>query len=84
MAIASGISYEVLLKNFNNGVARKICDICYECNELVPTYFLCHMCAFRMCTDCNELLIKNNTNIDGVHCPQCRTIMIGYRTQKRA
>ena len=74
MAIPSGVSYEVLLKKFNNGITRKICDLCFECDAL--HYIICHMCAFRMCKECFVLLIKNDTHIDGIHCPQCRIRII--------
>ena len=74
MGIPSGISYDVLMKKFNNGAIRKICDICFECDAL--TYIICQRCAFRMCKDCFGLFVENNSNIDGVHCPQCKTIIL--------
>ena len=74
MGIPSGISYDVLMKKFYNGAIRKICDICFECDAL--TYIICQRCAFRMCKDCFGLFVENNSNIDGVHCPQCKTIIL--------
>ena len=74
MAIPSGISYDVLIKKFNNVIVKRMCEICFECDS--RSYVACHMCAFRMCKECFVLLIKNETNIDGIHCPQCRMIML--------
>ena len=76
MTIPSGISYEVLLKKFDNGINRKKCDICFECDA--QHYMICHMCAFRMCKECFVLFVENDTNNDVLKCPQCRTIMVDY------
>ena len=76
MGIASGVSYDVLLKKFNNGIVHRRCEICFECDSC--SYITCHMCGFRMCKECFVLLIKNDTHTDGIHCPQCRTILLDY------
>ena len=76
LTIASGVSSDVLLKKITNGIVHSICEICFECDSY--SYITCHMCAFRMCKKCFVLLIKNDTHIDGIHCPQCRTIKLDY------
>ena len=38
MGIASGVSYDVLLKKFNNGIVHRRCEICFECDSCSCNY----------------------------------------------
>ena len=44
MGIASGVSYDVLLKKFNNGIVHRRCEICFECESCSLLHYMPQVC----------------------------------------
>ena len=70
-----GISYDVVLKKFNNGICSQECKFCFE-TECTCAIRICPDCAYRICCDCFLIMCEHNLNEYGLPCPQCKNFFL--------